>query len=95
MELINIYIKPFALNPGDYNWAIKRVASINVSAGGIYDALHARAALTSKVDILLSLNTKQFIRLGSDISKLQRCLKNPVGDSTAPDDHPLWLLLPI
>ena len=70
LELINNYIKPVSLNSDDYNWAIKRMANINLAGGSIYDALHARAALNSNADILLTLNKKHFLRLGKDISKL-------------------------
>ncbi len=61
-----------ALTQKDYRLAVDRMASLGLLDGGIYDALHAQAALKAKADVLLTLNGKHFTRLGDDIEKIVR-----------------------
>ena len=70
LTIIQAYIKPVALSTKDYAWALQRMTSLGLPGGSVYDALHARASLKKKVDILLSLNTEHFVRLGEDVAKL-------------------------
>jgi predicted nucleic acid-binding protein len=43
---------------------------LGLSGGIIYDALIAQVALKSEVEILLTLNAKDFLRLGEEIAQL-------------------------
>ena len=70
LTIIQAYIQPVALGTKDYTWVLQRMANLGLPGGSIYDALHARAALKQKADVLLSLNTKHFVRLGEDVAKL-------------------------
>jgi predicted nucleic acid-binding protein len=58
------------LGVNDYKEVVDWMVSLNIRGGGIYDALHARAALKAKADVLLTLNKKHFIRLGEAVAKL-------------------------
>lgn len=59
-----------SLTAEDYQTAIRRVVQLNISGGGIYDAVIAQAALKANVDLLLTCNAKHFIRLGTEIAQL-------------------------
>jgi predicted nucleic acid-binding protein len=72
LKVLKGYVKPVALGLTDYECALERMASCGFSGGGIYDALHARAALKCKAEVLLSWNEKHFSRLGEDIATLVR-----------------------
>lgn len=48
----------------DYQAAIALMVTSGRSGGGIYDALIAQVALKAEVEILLTLNAKDFTRLG-------------------------------
>jgi predicted nucleic acid-binding protein len=70
-ELLN-YLEAIALVKTDYQQAIARMSSLNLPGGGIFDALIAQAALKGNADVLLTLNPKDFTRLGEPIgSKVQ------------------------
>jgi len=45
---------------------------LKITGGGIYDAIIAQAALKANVDVLLTMNSKHFTRLGEHISRLVR-----------------------
>jgi predicted nucleic acid-binding protein len=60
------------LSVDDYLNTVERMVNLGLPGGGIYDALIAKAALVAKVDILLTLNSKDFTRLGSDVDVLVR-----------------------
>mgnify|MGYP001794906254 FL=1 len=51
---------------------LKRLVSLNVTGGGIYDALISQAALNVNADILLTANPKDFVHLGDDVAKIVR-----------------------
>lgn len=53
-----------------YRKAIDTVESSGVTGGGIYDALHARAAIEAGANGLLTWNPKRFVRLGEEIAIL-------------------------
>ncbi|MCL1493377.1 MAG: PIN domain-containing protein [Pseudanabaena sp. Salubria-1] len=61
---------PVDLESSDYLEIIRNVAKLNITGGGIYDAIIAQAALKANVDILLTMNSKHFTRLGEHISRL-------------------------
>jgi predicted nucleic acid-binding protein len=58
------------LNEEDYQSVIARIVSLGLSGGIIYDALIAQVALKFEVEILLTLNAKDFLRLGEEIAQL-------------------------
>ena len=58
------------LTAEDYQATISRMVSLNLPGGGIYDGLIAQAALKAGVDVLLTLNPKDFTRLGEDVRQL-------------------------
>jgi predicted nucleic acid-binding protein len=58
------------LSPREYQNAIARLVELSVTGGGVFDMLHARAALKAKAEVILTLNKKHFIRLGEDVAKL-------------------------
>lgn len=66
------WLQPVRLDALDYLTAIARVAQLGLSGGGIYDALHAQAALKVGADTLLTLNPRHFTRLGDDVAALVR-----------------------
>jgi predicted nucleic acid-binding protein len=59
-----------SLTEEDYATVIKKVVRLNISGGGIYDALIAQAALKADVDALLTFNSKHFVRLGTEVAQL-------------------------
>ena len=61
---------PVDLESSDYLEIIRNVAKLNITGGGIYDAIIAQSALKANVDILLTMNSKHFTRLGEHISRL-------------------------
>lgn len=63
---------PVDLESSDYLEIIRNVARLKITGGGIYDAIIARAALKANVDVLLTMNSKHFTRLGEHISRLVR-----------------------
>lgn len=56
----------------DYWHVVERLTQLDLPGGGIFDALHAQAALKAEVDVLLTLNAKHFTRLGVDVATLVR-----------------------
>jgi predicted nucleic acid-binding protein len=54
----------------DYQLALSRLMKLSIAGGGVFDMLHAQAALKANVDTILTLNKKHFVRLGEDIAKL-------------------------
>jgi predicted nucleic acid-binding protein len=58
------------LDAADYDAAIDRMVGLNLPGGGIFDALIAQAALKANVDILLTLNSKHFVRLGDEVRSI-------------------------
>jgi len=58
------------LDSNDYLRIIEKVSELQITGGGIYDAIIAEAALKAQVDILLTFNPKHFTRLGEPISSL-------------------------
>lgn len=60
------------LQPEDYARTIDRLVDLRITGGGIYDALIAQAALQIKADILLTANSKDFVRLGNDVASIVR-----------------------
>ena len=49
---------------------IAKMVNLNLTGGGIYDALIAQAALKASAGILLTLNPNHFTRLGEEIANL-------------------------
>ncbi|WP_058997498.1 PIN domain-containing protein [Leptolyngbya sp. NIES-2104] len=59
-----------SLTAENYQAVLQRVVQLNISGGGIYDALIAQAALIANVDSLLTFNTRHFTRLGAEVARL-------------------------
>jgi predicted nucleic acid-binding protein len=68
-DLLN-YFETISLFKNDYRTVIQRLSNLNLPGGVIFDALHAQAALKSNVDVLLTLNPKDFNRFGEDIASI-------------------------
>jgi len=58
------------LTDEDYQATIDRMVRLNLPGGSIYDGLIAQAAIKAEVDVLLSLNPRDFTRLGEDVARL-------------------------
>lgn len=69
-EALQVVQETLAVVPLGSGAAIDRMKGLNLSGGGIYDALHAQAALKSEVDAILTLNPEHFTRLGANIASL-------------------------
>jgi predicted nucleic acid-binding protein len=71
-ELIRDNLQTFelvSLGAEDYTAAIDLMVRNRIPGGGIFDALIAQAALKADVDVILTLNAKHFIRLGTAIAQ--------------------------
>jgi predicted nucleic acid-binding protein len=66
------HFQTVSLDQKDYWRAIERMVGLSLRGGGLYDALHAQAALKSGADQLLTLNSKHFLRLGEEVAGLVR-----------------------
>ena len=64
------YLIPVELSADDYWQAIARVNSLKLPGGVMYDAVVAQAALNVSVERLTTLNPRDFLRLGDEVSRL-------------------------
>ena len=64
------YLIPVELSAVDYRKAIARTIKQGLSGGVMYDAVIAQAALKAKVDRLITLNPKDFGRLGDEVAEI-------------------------
>ena len=64
------YLVPVALSVDDYRQAIAPVTSLNLTDGVMYNAVIAQPALNASVERLATLNPKDFVRLGDEVSRL-------------------------
>lgn len=64
------YLTPVSLLPEEYHSAIAEMVKFQLIGGGIFDALIAQAALKAKVDCLITLNPKDFTRLGEEVATM-------------------------
>ena len=60
------------LEPMDYQKALRRISSLGLSGGVIFDALIAECALKISAQTLFTFNLQHFTRLGADIVKIAR-----------------------
>lgn len=71
-QLIENNIKAIAkiiyLTGNDYFRLIEKMSNSNFSGGIVYDALIIECALNAKADEIITLNTKDFLKLTTDIS---------------------------
>ncbi len=71
-QLIENNIKNIArtiyLTDEDYFKIIEKMSNLNFSSGIVYDAIVVECAMNAKVDEILTLNSKDFIRLTEKIS---------------------------
>jgi predicted nucleic acid-binding protein len=71
-QLIQENLKAFdviSLTSEDYQIAIAQMVELNLTGGGIYDALIARVADKIEIDCILTLNPKHFTRLSETITR--------------------------
>ncbi len=69
--LMSLYpLEKVSLGWPDYHLAIKNLVTLQLSGGIIFDALIAQAAIKAKADQLLTLNPRDFQRLGPSIAAL-------------------------
>ncbi len=54
---------PIALNPGDYQWVLQRVAAHNVRGGQVYDALILKAAERAGAATIYTWNFRHFSQI--------------------------------
>jgi predicted nucleic acid-binding protein len=66
MDLL-VYFEAVSLEQADYRSVIQRITALNLPGGVIFDGLLAQAALKGGVDTLLTLNPRDFNRLGQDV----------------------------
>lgn len=55
-----------SLSPSEYRATIKQMSELGLTGGIIYDALIVKAAKKSKVERLMTFNSKDFIRVWPD-----------------------------
>jgi len=65
---INNLARIIYLTDKEYFRLIEKLSDLNISGGIVYDALIVECAKKAKVDEILTLNTKDFIHLTSDLS---------------------------
>jgi predicted nucleic acid-binding protein len=58
------------LTQQDYQDTLEELVRLGLVGGVVYDALAAKAALIAGADTLLTLNSKDFLRLGPTVSAL-------------------------
>ena len=58
------------LTAGDYQAALTRCARLGLSGSVIFDALIAQAALKAEAGAIVTLNPRDFLRLGDDVRAL-------------------------
>ena len=57
------FVKVRALDGRSYAGVVRRVAAAGLSGGVVYDAIHAEVARRAKVDLLVTLNRRDFERV--------------------------------
>ncbi|NJR69093.1 MAG: type II toxin-antitoxin system VapC family toxin [Synechococcales cyanobacterium CRU_2_2] len=63
-------LEKIVLEPQDYEAAIHRLVNLQLTGGIVFDALIAQAALKAGASRLLTLNAKDFLRLGAEVAPL-------------------------
>ena len=69
LEQIRAKLTIISLTEEEYFSAIRSVSD-TIVGGAVYDALIARCAIKVQADVLLTWNTRDFIRFGADVAKL-------------------------
>ncbi|WP_235620719.1 hypothetical protein [Halothece sp. PCC 7418] len=64
------YLTPVSLLSEEYQSVIARMVKFQLTGGGIFDALIAQAALKVQADCLITLNPKDFTRLGEEVATI-------------------------
>ncbi|MEO1633593.1 MAG: PIN domain-containing protein [Cyanobacteria bacterium J06631_9] len=70
IEDLLTYLKPVPLEADDYQKAIARLMTLKMIGGVVFDAIIAQAALKAGVTRLITLNAKDFVRLGDEIAEM-------------------------
>ncbi|WP_339094818.1 PIN domain-containing protein [Deinococcus sp. VB142] len=70
MQTLAAQVQLVPLTAADYHVALTRCAEHNLSGSVIFDALIAQAALNAGAEALVTLNPKDFRRLGADVAAL-------------------------
>jgi predicted nucleic acid-binding protein len=72
LETVEERLNVVALDAAEYVSAIRDAAGIGIEGGTLYDALLGACAVKAKADILYTWNTRDFQRLGANLSKRLR-----------------------
>lgn len=72
LETIEERLNVVALEVAEYLSAIREAAGVGIQGGSLYDALLGACAVKAKADILYTWNTRDFQRLGANVSKRVR-----------------------
>lgn len=68
LEAVEERLNVVALETAEYISAIREAAGLGIVGGALYDALLGACAVKAKADVLYTWNTRDFQRLGSNIS---------------------------
>ena len=80
------YLEPVPLLTQEYQKAIALMTTLKLGGGGIFDAVIAQAALKVEADCILTLNPKDFTRLGDEIAVLVQMPEWRMSAIALPDD---------
>lgn len=72
LETVQERLNVIALTVAEYVAAIREAAGMGIEGGSVYDALLGACAIKGKADILYTWNTRDFQRLGTDVSRVVR-----------------------
>ena len=72
LETIEQRLNVVVLDAAEYVAAIRDAAGMGIVGGTVYDALLAASAAKAKADVLYTWNTRDFQRLGANVSRRLR-----------------------
>lgn len=72
LDTIDERLNLIALEVAEYISAIREAAGLGIEGGALYDALLGACAIKAQADILYTWNTRDFKRLGPNITGLLR-----------------------
>lgn len=72
LEAVEERLNVIALEINEYVSAIREAAGMGIEGGTLYDALLGACAVKAKSDVLYTWNTRDFQRLGTNVSRLVR-----------------------
>ena len=72
LDTIGERLNLIALEVAEYTSAIREAAGLGIEGGAMYDALLGACAIKAQADILYTWNTRDFKRLGPNVTGLLR-----------------------